>query len=163
MWQRLVLGFILAVSAYFIVRAFSSEGFINWDSVVETPGQAPIIREPPTRGNLNMAPGGPNPPNAAAPRNEPTIRSPPAEASDPYSETAEDANAPEQLRHPERSFSPGIIPEQVVINEAAGLAGPPAPSPQAFQTFSTEFIQNGGKWFGDVSAQEDENPNYSAF
>lgn len=163
MWQRLLLGLILAISVYFIVRAFSKEGFVNWDTRVETPGPAPIIREPPTRGNLNIASGGPNSPNAAAPSNMPLTRSPPPEASDPYDETAEDADAPEQLRHPERSFSPGIIPQQTVINESAGLAGPPTPSSQAFQVFNTEFIQNGGKWFGDVSAQEDENPNYSAF
>lgn len=163
MWQRLLLGFILAVSAYFISKAFSTESFVNWDNTIETPGPAPIIREPPTRGNLIVAPGGPNPPNAAPSHRAPLTRSPPAEASDPYAETAEDANAPEQLRHPERSFSPGIIPEQTAINEEANLAGPPVASSQAFQSFSPEFIQNGGKWFGNVSAQEDESPNYSAF
>jgi hypothetical protein len=163
MWQRLVLGFILAISAYFIARAFSTESFVNWDNVIETPGPSPIIREPPTRGSMIVASGGPNPPNARAPRNMPIERAPPAEASDPYAETAEDANAPEQLRHPERSFSPGIIPSQTTINEAADLAGPPVASAQAFQTFSPEFVQNGGAWFNNVSAQEDENPNYSSF
>jgi hypothetical protein len=39
----------------------------------------------------------------------------------------------------------------------------PTQSPQAFQQFSPEYIQNGGSFFGTVSAVEEENPNYSAF
>jgi hypothetical protein len=163
MWQRLVVGFLLAILAFFIVRYFSTDSFTNWDSVVETPAAGPIAREPPPRGDMSVSPSGPNPPNQAAPRNMPTVRAPPTEASDPYSETAEDANAPERITHPERSFSPGIVPEQTAINQEAGLAGETANSPQALQQFSPEFVQNGGSFFGAVSAMEDENPNYSAF
>jgi hypothetical protein len=163
MWQRLILGFLLAIAAFFVVRAFSSESFTNWDSVVETPASAPIIREPMPKGDMIVASGGPNPPNAAPRPNMPKTRSPEPEASDPYAETAEDSEAPEHLRHPERSFSPGVIPEQTNINQAAGLAGAPATSSQVFQTFSPEFVQNGGNFFQGISAMEDENPNYSAF
>ena len=85
------------------------------------------------------------------------------EASDPYDVTTEDANAPENLRHPERSFGPGIIPEATALNTSAGLAGNPTSSSQALQQFSPDFVQNGGAFFGTVSAVEDENPNYSAF
>ncbi len=88
---------------------------------------------------------------------------PPATASDPYAETAEAADAPEQLTHPERNFSPGIVPEQTAIAESAGLAGAVASSSQAFQQFSPEYVQNGGSFFGTVNAFEDENPNYTAF
>jgi hypothetical protein len=163
MWQRLILGFLLAIAAYFVIRYFSKENFTNWDSIVETPAISPLIREPLPRGDLNVAPGGPNSPNAAAPMNTPIVRIPPPEASDPYSETTEDANAPERLRHPERSFSPGVIPEQTEIAQNAGLAGEPVASAQAFQQFNPDFVQNGGAFFGTVSAVEDENPNYSAF
>lgn len=163
MWQRISIGIVLALSAYFVVRYFSSETFTNWDSVVSTPASAPIIREPPTRGEMVVAPGGPNPPNVAAPRMMKTVRIAPPEASDPMAESLEDANAPETLRHPERSFSPGVVPEQTQIAADAGLAGPVANSPQAFQQFSPDYVQNGGVLFGNVSANESENPNYSAF
>ena len=163
MWHRLVVGFLLAILAFFIVRYFSTDNFTNWDNVVETPASGPLMREPPPRGDMSVSPSGPNPPNMAAPRDMPTVRAPPTEASDPYSETAEDANAPERITHPERSFSPGIVPEQTAINEGAGLAGETTGSPQALQQFSPEFVQNGGSFFGAVSAMEDENPNYSAF
>lgn len=164
MWQRLVLGFLLAVAAYFVVRYFNKEGFTNWDSVVSTPGSGPLIREPRPRGDMTVTGGGPNPPNVAAPLNMPAVRMPPAEASDPYAVTQEAADAPENIRHPERMFSPGIQPEDNSLGVAAGVASDsPSVSPQAFQTFSPEHVTNGGNFFGTVSALEDENPNYSAF
>jgi hypothetical protein len=164
MWTRIILGIVLALAAYFVVRFFSSEQFTNWDSVIETPAYAPPIREPIPRGEMSVSAGGPNPPNVAAPANMPATLGSAPEASDPYSETAEDADAPENLRHPERSFSPGIIPETGAIAVAGGIASAEtASSPQAFQTFSPEFVQNGGSFFGTVSAFEDENPNYTAF
>jgi hypothetical protein len=163
MWQRLVLGFLLAIAAYFVVRMFNGEAFMNWDSVVETPAMGPMVREPPTMGDMAVASSGPNPPNVAANRKMPAVRAPQPEASDPMAETVEDADAPERLRHPERSFSPGVVPEQSAIAEGGGLAAMPTQSPQAFQQFSPEYIQNGGSFFGTVSAVEEENPNYSAF
>jgi hypothetical protein len=164
MWNRLILGILLALAAYYVVKTFSvDESFTNWDTVVETPGSAPPTREPPTRGDLNMASGGPNSPNAAAPRRMPPAAAPGATASDPYAETAEEADAPEHLTHPERNFSPGVVPEQTAIAESAGLAGAVVSSSQAFQSFSPDFVQNGGSFFGTVSAFEDENPNYTSF
>ena len=163
MWHRLLLAFLLAVGAFFVVRYFSSEKFINWDSVISTPGLGPPIQEPIPRGDMNVASGGPNSPNVAPPATMAAKMAPPPNASDPYDETAEDANAPERLRYPERSFSPGIVPDQTAIAQASGVAGPVGTSPQAFQQFSPEYVQNGGAFFGTVNALEDENPNYSAF
>jgi hypothetical protein len=163
MWQRLVLGFILAVAAYYVVRTFNVDSFTNYDSIVETPSYATPVREQMPRGDLNMASGGPNSPNAAAPRNAPATMAPGPAASDPYEVSTDSANAPERLTHPERSFSPGIVPEQSAIAEGAGLTGDLKASAQAFQSFSPEYIQNGGAFFGTVGAFEDENPNYTAF
>ena len=163
MWQRISIGILLALSAYLVIRYFSNETFTNWDSIVSTPANAPLIREPPTQGSMIVAAGGPNSPNAAPPRMMKAQRLPPPEASDPMAETVEDADAPETLRHPERSFSPGIVPEQTQIAADAGLTGDTASSPQALQRFSPEYVQNGGVLFGSVSANEAENPNYSAF
>jgi hypothetical protein len=168
MWQRLLFGLFLAGLAYFVITKFSKNESFNPNPYIptpnaSTPGLAPPIREPEPRGDLNLSAGGPNPPNAAAdPRTPPTMSSQP-EARDPYDVTTESADAPENLRHPERSFGPGVIPEATALNVAAGLAGNVASSSQAFQQFSPEFVQNGGAFFGTVSALEDENPNYSAF
>jgi hypothetical protein len=164
MWSRLLIGILLAVAAYAVFMYFKTEeAYTNWDNVIETPAPGTTTRELKPRGDLNVAAGGPNSPNAAPPSNMPPTLSTTANASDPYAETAEEANAPENLRFPERSFGPGIVPEQTAIAEASGVAGPPVSSAQAFQQFSPEYVQNGGSFFGTVSALEDENPNYSAF
>jgi hypothetical protein len=163
MWQRLLLGVLLAIAAYCVVKYFSKEGFTNWDSILQIPARAPILQEPIPRGDMVVASGGPNSPSIAPPPNMPPALSPSPEASDPYEETTEAADAPESVRNPERSFSPGIIPEQTAIASASGIAGPPASSSQPFQQFGPELVSNGGSFFGTVSALEDENPNYSAF
>ena len=172
MWKRILFGILLAALAYSVVQYFSKqEPFVMPNSGpgpipmgnASTPGLAPPIHEPIERGDLSVSASGPNPPNAAAdPRMRPTM-SPQPEASDPFDVTTEDVNATENLRHPERSFGPGIIPEATELNTAAGLSNGVASSSQAFQQFNPEFVQNGGKFFGAVSANEDENPNYSAF
>jgi len=163
MWQRLVVGFILAIGAYFVVKYFSKEGFSDWNVKNEVQHQAPLVQEQQPRGDLTVASSGPNPPNAAPPQDMPTTISQSPEASDPYDETSESSDADENLRNPERSFGPGIVPEQTAIATASGIAGPVASSAQAFQTFGPELVSNGGSFFGTVSALEDENPNYSAF
>lgn len=162
MWQRLVLALLLALAAYLVLKKFSVEGYTNWDNVVETPALGPPIREPKPRGDMVVSPGGPNPPNQAAPPTPPTLGGV-ATPSDPYSVTQEDADAPERITHPELSFGPGVVPEQTGIAATSGLANSPQDSAQAFQTFSPEFVQNGGAFFGGVGAMEDENPNYSSF
>jgi hypothetical protein len=161
MWQRIILGLLLAAAAYAVVKYFSKDGFINMQTTVELPGPSPYVREPMPRGDMAVSSGGPNPPNVESTQDE--VYVPPAQASDPYEVTTASADAPENLRHPERSFGPGIEPANNSIREEAGLAGPPSVSPQAFQQFSPEQVTNGGSFFGAVSAMENENPNYSAF
>jgi len=163
MWQRFVLGALLAIAAYFVIKHFSKDGFVNLDSITGMKAVAPIIYEPEVRQDMNVASGGPNSPNMAPPPEMPVKMSPPPEASDPYDETNEPSNAPESMRNPERSFGPGIVPEQNAIASASGIAGPVSNSPQAFQHFGPELVSNGGNFFGTVSALEDENPNYSSF
>lgn len=73
--------------------------------------------------------------------------------------TAESAAIPERLRHPEESFGPGIVNNNATLGAARGIAGPVTESSQAIQQFSPENITNGGTFFGEISAMEDENPN----
>jgi hypothetical protein len=134
MWQRLLLGFLLAIGAYCVVKYFSKEGFVGWIVKNEVQAQGTMVQEPMPRGDLIVASGGPNSPNAAPPVSMPPSVSPSPEASDPYDETSELADASESLRNPERSFGPGIVPEQTAIASASGIAGPVATSSQAFQS-----------------------------
>lgn len=155
MWHRLLFGILLAVVAYYVVKHFSNEDFV--------PGKATPVYEPESKGTMIVSPSGPNSPNVSPPPNMHSQMTPPPEARDPYDTTVEDADAPEQLRFPERSFSPGLIAKETENNVNAGLAGNVSNSPQAIQQFDSEMVTNGATFFGSVSANEDENPNYSAF
>jgi len=155
MWHRLLFGILLAVVAYYVVIYFSKEDFV--------PAKSSPVYEPRPHGNMAVSASGPNSPNVAPPSYMPSQVSPPPEARDPYDTTVEDADAPEQLRYPERSFSPGLIAKETENNVNAGLAGNVSNSPQAIQQFDSEMVTNGATFFGSVTANEDENPNYSAF
>jgi len=155
MWKRLLFGIFLVGVAYYLIKYFITDEF--------TPGNSGDVYEPVARGDHTVSSSGPSPPNASPPVNMPPDISPQPEAADPYDTQVERADAPEQLRFPERSFSPGIIPKEVDNNLNAGLSGKLVNTSQSVQQFSPEFIGNGGAFFGEVSAMEDENPNYSAF
>ena len=152
---RFIFGLFLVAVAYYVIKNFLIDEF--------TPGKSSTVYEPVPYGNHKITSSGSSSPNAAPPVDMPPDISPQPEATDPYDTTVESANAPEQLRFPERSFSPGIIPKETDNNLNSGLSGSLANTPQSVQEFTPEFIGNGGTFFGEVSAMEDENPNYSAF
>ena len=155
MWKRFFFGICLAALAYYIIKNFLTDDF--------TPGGSGEVSEPVSYGDHTVSSGGASPPNASPPVNMPPVMTQQPEAVDPYDIQVQNADAPEQLRFPERSFSPGIIPKETDNNFNAGLAGSLAPTPQSVHQFNPEFIGNGGKFFGEVAAVEDGNPNYSAF
>ena len=130
---------------------------------VETPSIAPPVKEQAPYGSHAVSSSGPSAPAAAAPATMPPTMSVSPGPKDPYDDTQESADAPEQMRFPERSFGPGIVPETTALASAGGIAGPAAASAQAFQQFNPEFVSNGGGFFDNISAHEDENPNYSSF
>ncbi len=158
MWSRAVTIIVLAVSAYLIYQYFSKESFT-------VPGPAPIITTPMPYGPAVTAPGGPNTPSVAPPMYKGTPRaSEEVEANDPYRETHEDAYAEENLRHPERSYSPGIYGNSTQIAQASGVANQRvAGSGNAFQQFAPEFASTGGFVDGDIAPHEEESSFYSAF
>jgi len=110
---------------------------------------------------------GPNAPNQMPPsRAESVERLPGPVDKDPYDETYGSSNMKEDLRHPERFFGPAPTADNVTIARASGVAGlPGSTTPQAIQTFSPDFAQNGGEFVdGGIFANDaGENPNYSAF
>jgi hypothetical protein len=155
MWKRVLFGLFLAGLAYYVITKFVTDDF--------TPGNAPEIYEPKSYGEHTVSSGGPSSPNASPVSNMLPDISPQPEAIDPYDTQVESANASEQLRFPERSFSPGIIPKEIDNHVNSGVSGSLANTSQSVQSFSPEFIGNGANFFGEVSAIENDNPNYSAF
>lgn len=131
----------------------------------ERPASAPIqIRQAPLYPERTVAPSGPNPPNQAAPSDEVVIYSDPV-AKDPYYESQESADIPENLRYPERSFRPTVANNQTQVAVEAGIASNNMQvSADNSQKFSTDFIQNGGEFMTGVYANDTYNDtNFSAF
>ncbi len=131
----------------------------------EHPAKAPIeIRQAPIYPERTVAPSGPNPPNQSAPHNEIIIHNEPV-AKDPYYESQESSAIPENLRYPERSFRPTVANNQTQLAVEAGIASNNMQvSADNSQTFSTDFIQNGGEFMSGVFANDTYNDtNFSAF
>jgi hypothetical protein len=137
----------------------SKEGF-------EYPAPAPLeIRAGPAQEKARrIVSSGPNPPSQAPPQGEIVINGEPA-AADPYAERTETADAPENLRHVERSFRPAPDNDMVGLAPAAGIAGEAAQnSPQAYQKYGTDFVQNSGEFMSGVFANDImSDANFSAF
>lgn len=163
MWNRLLIATGLLVTALLVWYFFPSEGFTT--KYVEAPSSAPLIEANQYRGDADITASGPNPPNTRVRGSESYSAEP--TPTDPYEETVESANAPESLRAPERSFGPGVIPEDTELAVRGGMANATsAHSAVAFQQFSPEFATNGGAWLDNVSANEQEigaTGHYSTF
>lgn len=109
----------------------------------------PIMQEPPEEPRV-VAPGGPNPPNAAP--NVPPKISPDAAPIDPYDNTNMEAPIHDSMRFPELSFGPGVENKGAKNASAAGIAN--AKGVTSESPFSPEFAQNGGMFMGGVTAND---------
>ncbi len=120
----------------------------------------PILEAP-----RNVLGGGPSPPSQAAPPNTVRVAQAQPDAQDPYAEGNEDANARENLRHPERMFRPAPPMDVVDTITDAGLGGPAnQATSNAMQTFMPEFAQNNGQFMDGIFANDTSEPtNFSMF
>lgn len=121
----------------------------------------PIINEPPRR----ITPSGPNPPSQDGQDGEAIIYGDPA-AKDPYAEQVEMANAPENMRNPERAYRPAPQNTDTMIPSASGVASPIMDTtPGAIQAFNTDFVENRGEFMEGVFANDTNSSemNFSAF
>lgn len=126
----------------------------------------PVVQQISAEPERVVSPGGPGAPNQMPPpRDRAVERLPGPVETDPYDETYGSSNMKEELRHPERFFGPAPTADNVAIAQASGVAGlPGSTTPQAIQTFSPDFAQNGGEFVNGIFANDaGENPNYSAF
>lgn len=90
---------------------------------------------------------------------QPKVRASPPKEEVPFDKdesTYESAQIPERLRHPERSFSPGLVNDETGSAVASGVASYSAGvTRKAEQAFGPEFVQNGGQFMGGVTANDD--------
>jgi hypothetical protein len=138
--QRLILAVLLIAAAYIVYSTFQpgGEGYT-------VPAAAPLMFAPPPRGPMEATvASGPNPPSVAGPRAAPAI----IEARDPYQETVERADAPEQLTRPENYYGPAIVPESgaaaSMLAVESGIASMrSSPGPRNATLFTPETVANG--------------------
>ena len=165
MSTEIILKTVIVLSligfAYYLQNyIFVNEGF----RTLEVPAKAPEEFLPLMKKSLDIVPGGPSSPNAVPNVAMPSIQANDPMPRDPYDDQVETADAPENLRYPERSFGPGKMPADTNIAQASGIANKASRlTAQSTQNFSPELVTNGGMFFSDVAPNEDENPNYTAF
>ena len=123
----------------------------------EVPAPTSIeIRQAPIYPPRTVSPSGPNSPNQEAP-SEMIIHSEPG-PKDPYYESQESSDIPENLRHPERSFRPPPLNNNTSIAVEAGIAS------TGNSGHNPEFIQGGGEFMPGIFANDTlSDKSYSDF
>ena len=157
----ILVGFILYIVLRDWIFGKTLDGYEN----NYRPADGPLeIRQAPLEPPRTITPSGPSPPAQAAPPSEAVVYGEPS-AIDHYADHMEASDAPENMRYPERSFRPTPPNNQTGLAAEAGIAGGPGQtSPQAYQQFSTDFVQNSGEFMGGVYANDSDSPaNFSAF
>lgn len=165
MYSSVVALIGLIVIGFIVYMAFRDRLFSEGYEPNPHPAIAPLeVRTEPVAPPRTVAPSGPSAPSQAAPSDEVVVYGDPS-ARDPYADKQERANAPEKMRYPERSYRPAVENTDISLAGQAGIAGEPAQnSPQAYQKFQTEFIQNSGEFMNGVYANDTTSPtNFSAF
>jgi hypothetical protein len=131
----------------------------------EVPAPASIeIRQAPLYPPRVVMPSGPNPPSQEAPSNEIVVYGEP-KPTDPYYESQESSDIPENLRYPERSFRPPPLNNNTSIAVEAGIASNNIQvTSDNSQKFNPDFIQAGGEFMPGIYANDTfSDKSYSAF
>ena len=107
---------------------------------------------------------GPNPPSQEAPNGEMVVYGEPG-PKDPYYESQESSDIPENLRYPERSFRPPPHNDNTSIAAEAGIASNNIQSTSDnSEKYSTDFIQGGCEFMPGIFANDTySEKSYSSF
>jgi len=159
MFSRILIALAVAVAAfvaYLLLKAYKPSwfGFDHFTSVQAAPT---IEYQPPVEPPRIVSPSGPSPPSAAPqPLPQEERQAPPdVTARDPLDDPNSSENLQDNLRHPERSFSPGLKPTDVDRSVVSGVASSRSmTSSQALQTFAPEMAQNGGEFMQGIAAND---------
>ena len=157
MTARIVIAVCVAIVFYGLYSWYTTqgEGFdINSQSYAPASLSAPSV--PGELRNRTQSPSGPGAPNQMPAHEAPTVQMPDETAMDPQEKQYESAEIPERLRHPERSFSPGMVNDETSTSAAAGVASyAQKETAHANLTFGPELVQNGGQFLdGGVMAND---------
>ena len=160
--------FAVGITVLLFVGYLFAQYYMFGKERFEVPMMAPpVVQQVSAEPERVVSPGGSSAPNQMPPPRERTVeRLPGPVDADPYDETYGSSNMKEDLRHPERFFGPAPTADNVAIARASGVAGVPgSTTPQAVQTFSPDFAQNGGEFVdGGIFANDTvDSPNFSAF
>ena len=142
----IVFVIILFAASYLYITQSSSKKETFRDGI---PAPAAVIkRTPPSLPPRQVTPSGPNPPSARIPeveqRKNDVLNVIP---NDPYDEIYGSQNIKDNLRQPERSFSPGIMNDGHNIFVRSGVASDTIQeSNRPIQHYSQEMVQNGGNF-----------------
>jgi hypothetical protein len=163
----LLVGFVV----YYFIR---DKLFDDSDTVVLSPPEpfsasipAPAsieVRQAPLYPPQVVASSGPNAPSQAPPSGETVIYGEP-QATDPYHESQESSDIPENLRHPERAFRPPPMNDQTSLAVQSGIASHETQvSGDNSQRFHTETITGGGEFMPGIFANDSFHDNsFSSF
>jgi len=165
MFTKILIALFLAVALYVLYLFFTTpkswsdnETFAPEMPAVSPPVEQQARVEPPRV----ISPSGPNPPNAQAGEESPP---PEVTARDPYDDPNSSGNLKDNLRHPERVFSPGVAPRDTGMGVMSGVASnASAVTSQAVQVFAPESAQNGGEFMHGIAANDTTGEaEYAAF
>ena len=154
-----IIVVILIIAVYIFFNKLKSETF-------EVPAPAAVMKAPlPIQVPREVSPSGPNPPNARVSDSIARLNDNyDVIANDPLDENYGSQNIQDNLRYPERSFSPGImnIGTKIITNSEIA-SNRILNSSQPLQPFKPEFIQSGGLLDGIGADDTKTDPNYASF
>jgi hypothetical protein len=169
-----VYVFAILVAGFLIYFLFKDK-FLDLESSItgnpvnkenfEVPAPASIeLRKAPIYPERTVMPSGPNPPSQSPPNGQINVYGEPA-PQDPYYESQESSDIPENLRYPERSFRSPPLNNNTSIAVDAGIASNIMQiSSDNSQQFNPDFIQNGGEFMKGIFANDTySGTSYSAF
>jgi hypothetical protein len=152
----LLIGYML----YPIVTAIIDKYYYKKDSFRNiNPDNAPISQQLPLERQRTVSSAGPNPPNESSSSVEKATISPEERPNDPYDEVNTELPIKSNMRHPERSFGPGVDNSGTARSVSAGTASEEVNS--SLSSFSPEFAQNGGSFMEGISANDMNGSEYA--
>ena len=164
MFQKVFIALGIAVSLFVIYLIFKA-CTISYFEVDNFVAEAPWVQQhPPVEPVRELAPAGPTSPNAKANAGE-EVAPPVVVARDPLDDPSGSNEIEDNLRHPERMFSPGVKPTDTRSVVMSGVASNETHvTSQALQTFVPEMAQNGGEFMKGIAANDTlGDTEYAAF
>jgi hypothetical protein len=162
MFDKLLIALSVAVVLYSI-WLFIGASMKKHEEMFEAPARAPLIQQAQPLPPRVVVSSGPNPPSAES--DSPPELSPEVKPKDPYDDPNSSESIEDNLRSPERMFSPGVKNTDTRMGVHSGVASHvTAGTAQALQTFTPEMAMNGGEFMQGISANDSgSNSEYATF